>query len=160
MSVNVTVAVPFDAVTAIRQGRDAAKMADAVATITKSAVEAVKALPYNIKDENAHQEADNLSIKSFDSDEPAHAPRPKKKLKSAGAKAAKAKTTARKSMKITIRDLRGGAELYEVEPTDTVDNVKVMVWDRIGIAPQEQRLLFAGKQLEDGRTLEDVCVPF
>eukprot|EP00040_Diaphanoeca_grandis_P037251 m.241668 g.241668 ORF g.241668 m.241668 type:complete len:475 (+) comp33779_c8_seq1:58-1482(+) len=70
--------------------------------------------------------------------------------------AKKRKKISNEPFNVTVKTLTGATiELTDLTPTVSVEDIKTRIQDSQGVPPDQQRLIFAGKQLEDGRTCSD-----
>jgi len=61
-------------------------------------------------------------------------------------------------MKLFVKTLEGTTHTVEVEASDNIQILRDKLQKLLGIPQSEQRIIFAGKQLEDGRTFADYCI--
>ena len=58
-------------------------------------------------------------------------------------------------MNIYVKTLSGKLLTLQIEPNESIDSIKTKIYEKEGIPKVEQRLIYFGKQLEDGKNLED-----
>lgn len=67
-------------------------------------------------------------------------------------------TAQAQAMQIFVKTVSGKTITLDVEPSEPITQIKQKIQDREGLPPSLQQLFFAGKPLEDGRTLSDYSI--
>ena len=64
-------------------------------------------------------------------------------------------SAAAQAMEIRVKTMDSGVQSIQVEPSDTVDRLKVAIQEKFGVPPEQQRLIFGGRQLDGRKTIAE-----
>lgn len=132
MSVKLTVELPLSAVVSIRDGGDRSAIAEAIVAATKAVTDAL---------------GPPQAVKRKLSDKTLSTPKP--------AKAIKAETP--KNIRVSVKDLDGAVHAFCVPPSIRVAQIKDQMAEIVGRPASGMRFIWAGKQMGDDKSLQEVC---
>ncbi|KAL7543922.1 hypothetical protein ACHAXR_013301 [Thalassiosira sp. AJA248-18] len=58
-------------------------------------------------------------------------------------------------MQLFVKTLTGKTVSIEIEEGESIEDVKAKIAEKEGIPPEQQRIIFGGQQLQDGKTVDD-----